>query len=97
MGLPFTIAAGPRQRSHSQVPNPAVLMTIFYGLGFELHQPGGPGPVARLHPQTLGSPYDSQGYSVSIRTPWHGPSRKHRFQEFLYCRAWEPVRFAAVT
>jgi hypothetical protein len=33
--LPFTIAAGPPHRSHSRVPVPSRLMTIFYCLRFE--------------------------------------------------------------
>jgi hypothetical protein len=35
LGLSFTIAAAPRQSSHSQVPSPAGLMTTFYFLRFE--------------------------------------------------------------
>jgi hypothetical protein len=34
-GLSFTISAGPRQRSHSRVPAPLGLATIFYCLRFE--------------------------------------------------------------
>jgi hypothetical protein len=34
MGLSFTIAAGPRQRSHSRVRVPRDLITIFYCLRF---------------------------------------------------------------
>jgi hypothetical protein len=55
MGLSFTIAAGPRQRTHSQVRVPAGLMTTFYRLRFEtppnrrarspyLYPPGTRGP-----------------------------------------------------
>jgi hypothetical protein len=33
--LPFTIAAGPRQRSHSRILVPREIMTIFYCLRFE--------------------------------------------------------------
>jgi hypothetical protein len=57
--------------------------------------------VVQIYPQTLGSLfvafYDSQSYGGGIRTRLHtgwfpryrtlsqGPSRKHRFQHFLYC------------
>jgi hypothetical protein len=74
MGLSFTIAAGPRQRNHSQVRVPWGLMTIFYCLKFQ------PPPTYRarsvyLYPQTLGSlfvaSYDSQGYGRGIRSRLH--------------------------
>jgi hypothetical protein len=51
MGLPFTIAAGPGQRSHSG-PRPAGPMTTFYCFRFETPQPGGPGPSIYIHPGT---------------------------------------------
>jgi hypothetical protein len=35
MSLSFTIAAGPRQCSHSQVPSPTGLMTIIFCLRFD--------------------------------------------------------------
>jgi hypothetical protein len=38
MGLSFTIAAGPRQRSQFADPNPTELMTTFYCLRFETPQ-----------------------------------------------------------
>jgi hypothetical protein len=90
MGLSFKIAAGPRQRSHSRVPVSRS----------RLSQPGGTGPCIYI-PQALGSLfvafYETQGYGGGIRsrlhrgwcpryiTPLHGPHRKHRFQQFLYC------------
>jgi hypothetical protein len=46
MGLLFTIAAGPRQRSHSQVRIASELMTTFCSFRFEtppnLEEQGGP-------------------------------------------------------
>jgi hypothetical protein len=50
MGLSFTIAVGPRQRSHSQFPVPHVTVSIRDSPG-----PGGPG--ARIYiPQEQGGP-----------------------------------------
>jgi hypothetical protein len=80
-GLPFRIAAGPRQRSHSGVLGSvsAGLMTIFYCLRFEtsptwrvrspyLYPPGTGWPS--YTPQALGSlfvaSYDSQDYGGGI-------------------------------
>jgi hypothetical protein len=83
MGLPFTIVAGPRQRSHSWVWVPRDSWPYFT-VSYSRHpQPGGPGPVyiyprnrvAQLYTQTLGSlfvaSYDSQGYGGGIRTRLH--------------------------
>jgi hypothetical protein len=62
MGLTFTIAAGPRQSSHSQVRVPRDSWPYFTVSDSRLPQPGGPGPpvyisprnrVARLYVQTL--------------------------------------------
>jgi hypothetical protein len=66
MGLSFTIADGPRQRSHSRYSTLAGLMIVFYCLRFEIPpNPGGRVPicmsiyprntVARLYPHALGS------------------------------------------
>jgi hypothetical protein len=44
MGLSFTIAAGPRQRSHSQVRVPEDSQPHFAVSDSRLSQPGGPGP-----------------------------------------------------
>jgi hypothetical protein len=79
MGLSFTIAAGPRQRSHSQVPVPpyswshfTVLDSILPNLKCQIPAFISPrNRVARLYPQALDSlfiaSYDSQGYGWSIR------------------------------
>jgi hypothetical protein len=79
--LPFTVAAGPRQRSQSLVRVP--LMTIFYCLRFETpplpnlegHVPVFKPPrnkVAKLYSQAPGSLsvafYDSRGFGGGIRT-----------------------------
>jgi hypothetical protein len=68
MGLPFIIAAGPRQGSF---PSPTGLMTIFYDLRFQAP----PGRVSQLQSQALGSlfvaSYDSQGYNGGIRPRLH--------------------------
>jgi hypothetical protein len=83
MGLPFTIAAGPRQRSHSSrvtrdhillsqirdSPNLEVQVRVFISPRNR---------VAQLYPQALGSPfvasYVSQGYGGGIRTRLHAGS-----------------------
>jgi hypothetical protein len=82
-GLPFTIAAGPRQCSHSRVESRGTRDHIL--LSQVRHSPNLEGQVpvfiyprdrlARLYPQSLGSlivaSYDSQGYSGGIRTRLH--------------------------
>jgi hypothetical protein len=79
VGLWFTVAAGPRQSSHSQVRNPRDSWPHFTLSDSRLTQPGGPGPRIYITqeqggpviPQALGSlfvaSYDSQRYSGSIR------------------------------
>jgi hypothetical protein len=84
MGLSFTIAAGPRQRSHSQVRIPRDSWPHFTVTYSRLLYPGEPGPriyirrnkVARLHPQALD--YWLNSILVPYITPWHGPRIKHR-------------------
>jgi hypothetical protein len=85
MGLSFAIAAGPRQRSHSQDPLPRdsdqiLLSQIRDSPNMEGQVPVFTYPknrVAQLYPQALGSLsvafYDSQGYSGGIR-PREKPS-----------------------
>jgi hypothetical protein len=85
MGLSFTIAAGPRQRSHSQARVPRGSRLYFALSDLRLPQPGGRVPVftppgdrvAQLYHKAPGSlfvaSYDSQGYGGGIRT------RLHRF------------------
>jgi hypothetical protein len=82
MGLSFTIAAGPRQRSHSQF-RVTRDSSHFIVTGAKLPQPGGPGPRSYI-PQEQGGPvttprhwvpfvvsYDSQGYGGGIRSRLH--------------------------
>jgi hypothetical protein len=83
MGLSFTIAAGPHQRSHSRVRVPWDSWQHFTVSDFRFPQPGGPGPifisptnrVIRLYPLVLDSlsvaSYESQGYDGGIRTRLH--------------------------
>jgi hypothetical protein len=54
MGLSFTVAAGPRQRSHSRVRVPQDSCPYFT-LSFETPQPGGLGPRIYI-PQKEGGP-----------------------------------------
>jgi hypothetical protein len=113
MGLLFTIPAGPRQRSHSQVWVPRDSLPHFTVLDSRLPQTEGPGPRIYI-PQEQGGPvippwtgfpfrrllrlagprwrYSNLpphgiwlGRSVFLITPLHGPSIKHRFQQYLYC------------
>jgi hypothetical protein len=53
MGLLFTIAAGPRQRSHSQVRVLAGLMPTFYCVRLSLPEAGGPGPRIYIPPEQV--------------------------------------------
>jgi hypothetical protein len=79
-GLSFTIAAGPRQCSHSRVRVPRDSWPYSVSVS-RLPQPGGPGPRiynpprnsgTKLYPQTLGShfvaSYDWQGYGGGVLT-----------------------------
>jgi hypothetical protein len=115
MGLSFTIDAGLRQRSHSQVRVPRDSWPHFTVCDLRPSQAQGQVPVlisprnkvAQLCSQAMGSlfvaSYDSQSYGgvfrpllhtwfpptltsiVLLITPLHGPSRKRRFQQYLYC------------
>jgi hypothetical protein len=63
--FPFTIAAGPRQYSHSCLWIPRDSWPYFTVSDSRLLQPGGPGPRVyipqeqggHLYPQALGSPF----------------------------------------
>jgi hypothetical protein len=55
MGLSFTIAAGPRQLSHSRVRVPRDSRPHFTFSDSRLPQPGGPGPYIYV-PQEQGGP-----------------------------------------
>jgi hypothetical protein len=82
-GLLFTITAGPRQRSHSQVRvrgshDQILLSQIRDSPNLKRQVPIFITPknrVAQLHPQALSSlfvvSYDSQGYGGGIRTRFH--------------------------
>jgi hypothetical protein len=81
MGLPFTIAAGPRQRSHSQVRVPRYSWPHFTISDSRFPQPGGPGlriyisrrnRVTQLYPQALGSfssPPTTRNATVEVLDP----------------------------
>jgi hypothetical protein len=83
MGLSFIIAAGPRQRSHSQVRVPRDSWPHFIVSDSRLLNMEGQVPVfisprisvTQLYPQALGSlfvaSYKSQGYGGGIRTSLH--------------------------
>jgi hypothetical protein len=93
MFLSFTISAGLRQPSHSQVRVPRDLQPHFTLSDSRLPQPGGPSPRIYI-PQALGSlfvvSYDLQGYGGGIRPRLHTglPSWKQKNAKFLYvCRA----------
>jgi hypothetical protein len=80
-GLSFTIAAGPRQRSHSQVRAPRDSWPNFTVSdspnleGQVLVSVSSRDRVAQLYPQALSylfiASYDSQGYSGGIRARLH--------------------------
>jgi hypothetical protein len=79
-GLSFTVAAGPRQHSHSHVWVQRDSWPYFTVSDSRLSQPGGPGPRIYIPqeqgglvvPQALGSllvaSYGCQGYGGGIRT-----------------------------
>jgi hypothetical protein len=83
MGLSFTIAAGPRQRSHSQVRVPKESWPHSTVSDSRRPEAGGPGPRIYIL-QERGGPvispctgslfvasYDSQGYGGCVRSPLH--------------------------
>jgi hypothetical protein len=91
MDLSFTLAAGPRQRTHSQVRVSRNSWQYFPVSYSRLLQPSGRGPriyipqeqggVAQLYSRALGShfiaSYHSQGYDGGIRTRLHTGSSEH--------------------
>jgi hypothetical protein len=66
MGLSFTTAAGPRQRSRSQVRVPVWLMITFTVSDSRLPQSGGPGPRIYI-PQEQGGPVIPPGIGFPFR------------------------------
>jgi hypothetical protein len=64
MGLSFTIAAGPRQHSHSQVRARRDSWPSFTVSDWRLPQPGGPGPCIYI-PQEQGGPVISPGTGLN--------------------------------
>jgi hypothetical protein len=96
MGLSFTIAAGPRERSHSQVRIPRDSWSQFTVWHWRLPQPGGPCP--RIYtPQEQGDPVIPPGTLFPFRRLLllARPHRKRCFQQLLYCcvliRCWGTV------
>jgi hypothetical protein len=67
MGLSFTISAGPRQRSHSQVRVPLDSRPHFTVSDSRLHQPG-PGSCIYI-PQEQGGPVILPGSGFPFRRP----------------------------
>jgi hypothetical protein len=66
MGLPFTIAAGAPQRSHSRVRVPQDIWPYFTVSDSRLPQPGGPGPLISI-PQDQGGPVILPGTGFPFR------------------------------
>jgi hypothetical protein len=66
MGLPSTIAAGPRQRSHSRVRVPRGSIPYVTVSDSRLSQPGGPGPLIYI-PQEKGGPVIPPGTRFPFR------------------------------
>jgi hypothetical protein len=66
MGLSFTTAAGPRQRSHSQVWLPRDSWPHFTVWNSRLPQPGGPGPCIYIT-KKQGGPIISPGTGFPFR------------------------------
>jgi hypothetical protein len=65
-GLPFTIAAGPRQRSHSWVRVPRDPWPYFNVSDLRLPQPGGAGPRIYI-PEEQGGPVITPGTGFPFR------------------------------
>jgi hypothetical protein len=69
-GLPFTIAAGPRQRSHSWVRDPLDSWPYFTVLDSRLPQPGGLGPRIYI-PQEQDGPVIPPGTGFPLTSQSH--------------------------
>jgi hypothetical protein len=80
-GLSFTIAASPRQRRHSRVRVPWDSRPYFTVSDSRLPFSSPPTRRARLE-WSCASVFPV----VFLITTLLGPSRKHRFQQYLYCR-----------
>jgi hypothetical protein len=84
-GLPFTIAAGTRQRSHFLGPSPTGLVTTFYSLRFKTPPTWRPS-FPYLHPPGTGWPSYTPGHWVHRNKAFffvpHKPSARttHRKQ-----------------
>jgi hypothetical protein len=105
IGLSFTIAFGPRQRSHSQVRVTRDLWPHFTVSDSRLPQLRGQVPVfisaikrvSQLYPRALGSLsfafYDSQGYDGGIRSRLHtGVWNLFREYSYSYTERWTLCR-----
>jgi hypothetical protein len=91
-GVPFTISAGPRQRSHSRVWVPGDSWPYFTASDLRLPQPGGPGPHIYI-PQEQCGPVIPQGTGFPFHRllqltglwwrysnpPPHGVDKNNRF------------------
>jgi hypothetical protein len=87
-GLPFTIAAGPRQRSHSQVRLPRDSWPHFTVSDSRLPQLGGSGPRIYI-------PQEQSGLVISVGTEF--PFRRLLRLAGLRWRCWNPPPHGAST
>jgi hypothetical protein len=82
-GLPFTIAAGARQRSHSWVRVPRDSWPYFTVSDSRLRQPGGSGPHIYIHQEQGGPVRHSSNVELSTNNISELTTRK---TQFFYCR-----------
>jgi hypothetical protein len=73
MGLSYSIAAGPRQHSHSQVQVPRDSWPYFTVSDSSLPQPGGPGPRILYPPGT-----EWPSYIPKHWVPFSSPTTTHK-------------------
>jgi hypothetical protein len=126
MGLLFTITAGPRQRSHSQIRVPRDSWPYFTvsdsrlpptwrarsqylyppGTGWPSYTPRHWIPFCRLLMicratvevfELAPTRSNTRCPNCFLITPFHGPSRKYRFQQCLYCCMLFQSRSVATT
>jgi hypothetical protein len=90
-GLSFTIAAGPRQRSHSRVRIPWDSRPYFTFSDSRLPF-SSPPTIRRVTVEVFDSASTRETVSrlinsrfVLLKTPRHGQHRKHRLQQFFCC------------
>jgi hypothetical protein len=94
--VPFTIAADPRQRSHSQVQVPRDWWPYFTVSVSRLSQPGGPGPRIYI-PQEQGGPVIPSGTGLPFHRLLRLAGMRRRYSTPPLRGNWSLVIYIAST